>query len=223
MAARVHWNAPMLFAAAIAGLFTGAGLIIAIGAQNAFVLRQGLQRRHVGKVVLTCMSADIALILAGVAGMGALVLQWPVLLHLLRYGGAAFLAVYAARAGLRAWRGQSALAAQGSAMPGARQVVLACLAFTMLNPHVYLDTMVLLGTLSTRYAGPARWAFAGGACVASVLWFCALGFGARLLQPVFRRPRAWQLLDALMAVFMLALCLLLLARPLPVGEALAGI
>lgn len=208
---------PMLLSAALAGLLAGAGLIIAIGAQNAFVLRQGLQRRYVGAVVLTCMLGDIALILAGVAGMGALVLQWPVLLQGLRFGGAAFLGGYALLAARRAWRGQGGLAAASGALPGARRVLLACLAFTFLNPHVYLDTMVLLGTLSTGYAGAARWAFAGGACVASVAWFSALGFGARWLQPVFARPRAWQLLDALMALFMAALCVLLLVRPLPGG------
>ena len=206
---------PMLLSAALAGLLAGAGLIIAIGAQNAFVLRQGLQRRHVGKVVLTCMLGDIALILAGVAGMGALVLQWPVLLQGLRFGGAAFLGGYALLAARRAWRGQPGLAAASGAVPDARRVLLACLAFTLLNPHVYLDTMVLLGTLSTRYSGQARWAFAGGACVASVAWFSALGFGARWLQPVFARARAWQVLDALMALFMGGLCLMLLLRPLP--------
>jgi L-lysine exporter family protein LysE/ArgO len=160
----------MWIAATVAGLLAGAGLIIAIGAQNAFVLRQGLQRRHVGTVVLACAGADIALILAGVGGMGALVMQWPLL--------------------------------------------LACLAFTLLNPHVYLDTVVLLGSLSTRYPGQLRWAFAAGACVASVAWFCTLGYGARLLQPMFRNPTAWRVLDAGVAVFMFCLATLLLLRPL---------
>lgn len=204
----------MWIAAAVAGLFTGAGLIIAIGAQNAFVLRQGLRRRHVGTVVLACMGADIALILAGVGGMGALVLRWPLLLQVLRFGGAAFLLAYGLRAALRAWRGGSALAATGGAADSRQQVLLACLAFTLLNPHVYLDTVVLLGSLSTRYPGHLRWVFAGGACVASVLWFCALGYGARLLQPVFRRAAAWRLLDAAVAAVMLGLALLLLLRPL---------
>lgn len=204
----------MWITAALAGLFAGAGLIIAIGAQNAFVLRQGLQRRHVGVVVLACMGADITLILAGVGGMGALVLQWPLLLQVLRFGGAAFLGWYALQAGLRAWRGGSALAAASSEGGNRRQVLLACLAFTLLNPHVYLDTVVLLGSLSTRYPGELRWAFAGGACVASVLWFCGLGYGARLLQPLFRNPNAWRVLDAGIALFMASLALLLLLRPL---------
>lgn len=205
----------MWIAATLAGLFAGAGLIIAIGAQNAFVLRQGLQRRYVGMVVMACMGADIALILAGVGGMGALVLQWPLLLQVLRFGGAAFLLCYGLQAGLRAWRGGSALAAADASGGGSRrQVLLACLAFTLLNPHVYLDTMVLLGSLSTRYPGDLRWAFAAGACVASVTWFCTLGYGARLLQPVFRRPGAWRVLDAGVAVFMFCLATLLLLRPL---------
>ncbi|QZN82040.1 LysE/ArgO family amino acid transporter [Stenotrophomonas sp. DR822] len=204
----------MWIAAALAGLFAGAGLIIAIGAQNAFVLRQGLQRRYVGMVVLACMGADTALILAGVGGMGALVLQWPLLLQVLRFGGAAFLLCCGLQAGLRAWRGGSALAAADASGGSRRQVLLACLAFTLLNPHVYLDTMVLLGSLSTRYPGDLRWAFAAGACVASALWFCGLGFGARLLQPVFRNAAAWRLLDAGVAAFMLCLALLLLLRPL---------
>lgn len=152
----------MWITAFAAGLFAGAGLIIAIGAQNAFVLRQGLQRRHVGRVVLACAGADVALILAGVGGMGALVLQWPLLLQALRFGGAAFLLWYGVQAGLRAWRGGSVLAAAEAQAGSARQVLLTCLAFTLLNPHVYLDTVVLLGSLSTRYPGDLRWAFGAG-------------------------------------------------------------
>lgn len=204
----------MWIAATVAGLLAGAGLIIAIGAQNAFVLRQGLQRRHVGTVVLACAGADIALILAGVGGMGALVMQWPLLLQVLRFGGAAFLLWYGLQAGLRAWRGGGALAADDAHGGSRRQVLLACLAFTLLNPHVYLDTVVLLGSLSTRYPGELRWAFAAGACVASVAWFCTLGYGARLLQPMFRNPTAWRVLDAGVAMFMLCLATLLLLRPL---------
>ncbi|PJL57053.1 amino acid transporter [Stenotrophomonas maltophilia] len=207
----------MWIAATVAGLFAGAGLIIAIGAQNAFVLRQGLQQRHVGRVVLACAGADIALILAGVGGvggMGALVLQWPLLLQVLRIGGAVFLLWYGLQAGMRAWRGGSALAAGDVDGGDRRQVLLTCLAFTLLNPHVYLDTVVLLGSLSTRYPGNLRWAFAAGACVASVAWFCTLGYGARLLQPVFRRPAAWRMLDTGVAIFMFCLATLLLLRPL---------
>jgi len=204
----------MFLAAASAGFVAGAGLIIAIGAQNAFVLRQGLQRRHVGLVVAVCLLGDIALIVAGVAGIGALVNEWPALLQTLRFGGAAFLGLYGLMAAQRAWRGTSALAPTGADAGDWRRALLACLAFTFLNPHVYLDTMVLLGSLSTRYPDAARWAFAAGACTASLLWFTSLGYGARLLLPVFRSPHAWRVLDALMAVFMLVLCLLLLLRPI---------
>jgi L-lysine exporter family protein LysE/ArgO len=201
-------------AAATAGFFASAGLIIAIGAQNAFVLRQGLQRRHVGLVVAICMLGDIALILCGVAGIGALIDQWPALLQALRFGGAAFLGAYGLMAAYRAWRGSGALAPTTAGETDWRHVAWACLAFTFLNPHVYLDTMVLLGGLSTRYPGMTRWAFATGACTASVLWFSTLGYGARLLLPVFRNPLAWRVLDGLIAVFMLLLCLLLLLRPI---------
>lgn len=204
----------MFLAAASAGFVAGAGLIIAIGAQNAFVLRQGLQRRHVGLVVAVCLLGDIALIVAGVAGIGALVNEWPALLQALRFGGAAFLGLYGLMAAQRAWRGRSALAPTGADASDWCRALLACLAFTFLNPHVYLDTMVLLGSLSTRYPDAARWAFAAGACTASLLWFTSLGYGARLLLPVFRSPRAWRVLDALMAAFMLVLCLLLLLRPI---------
>jgi len=204
----------MVFSSAAAGFVTSAGLIIAIGAQNAFVLRQGLQRSHIGLVVAVCMFSDAALILSGVAGMGALVLAWPQLLQVLRFGGAAFLACYGLLAAQRAWRGTGALVAGQGQVQSRRSVLLACLAFTFLNPHVYLDTMVLIGSLSTRYPGAAQWAFALGACLASVVWFSALGFGARLLQPVFRNPHAWRVLDGCIAAFMLALCLLLLLHPL---------
>lgn len=204
----------MFLHALLAGFVAGAGLIVAIGAQNAFVLRQGLKRQHVGLVVAVCALGDIVLIALGVAGIGALVQQWPGLLQGLRYAGAAFLGVYGFMAAQRAWRGAGALLVQGQGLQGWRRVLLTCLAFTFLNPHVYLDTMVLLGSLSTRYPGALRWAFALGACVASVTWFCSLGYGARLLQPVFRAPRAWRVLDACIAVFMLVLCVLLLSRPL---------
>ncbi|MES2246441.1 MAG: LysE/ArgO family amino acid transporter [Pseudomonadota bacterium] len=204
----------MLLSATVAGFVTGAGLIIAIGAQNAFVLRQGLQRSHVGLVVAVCALSDIALILLGVAGIGALVLEWPQLLQVLRFGGAAFLAWYGLLAAQRAWRGAGALAPDQGNEKSMRRVLLACLAFTFLNPHVYLDTMVLVGSLSTRYPGMVQWAFGLGACLASAVWFAALGFGARLLQPIFRKPQAWRVLDGCIAIFMLTLCLLLLLHPL---------
>lgn len=204
----------MFVAAASAGFLASAGLIVAIGAQNAFVLRQGLQGRHVGTVLAICMFGDIVLILSGVAGIGALVEAWPGLLQMLRFGGAAFLAVYGALAARRAWHGSGGLAPTDAPVASRARVALACLAFTFLNPHVYLDTMVLLGSLATRYPGPSRWMFAAGACSASVTWFAILGYGARLLLPVFRNPLAWRVLDAVIAAFMLALCLTLVLHPL---------
>jgi len=197
-----------------AGLAAGAGLIVAIGAQNAFVLRQGLRRQYVGPVVLICIVADAVLILAGVSGMGLAIKQLPGLAAWLRYAGSAFLAIYGLLAARRAWQGESGLrpAEQGVASLG--RVLLTCLAFTLLNPHVYLDTVVLLGSLSTRYADGGNWSFGWGACTASLLWFCALGFGARLLLPWFRAAAAWRVLDGLIALLMLALSAVLLLQPL---------
>jgi len=203
----------MDFAPYLAGLAAGAGLIIAIGAQNAFVLRQGLQRHYVGSVVAVCILADISLILLGVAGMGLAVQQHPGLLQWLRYAGAAFLVSYAAMAARRAWQGESGLQPAGDGTLSRGRVVLACLAFTLLNPHVYLDTVVLLGSLSTHYQGDERWVFAAGACTASVAWFLSLGYGARLLLPVFRSPVAWRVFDVAIALFMLTLAALLVCQP----------
>ncbi|WP_426269804.1 LysE/ArgO family amino acid transporter [Dyella kyungheensis] len=202
----------MISTAYLAGLAAGAGLIIAIGAQNAFVLRQGLQRHFIGSVVAVCILADVGLILLGVAGMGLAVKQHPSLLEWLCYVGAAFLAVYGMLALRRAWQGESGLQPVGNAALSRGRVVLACLAFTLLNPHVYLDTVVLLGSLSTHYAGNARWFFAAGASTASVLWFLSLGYGARLLLPVFRSPLAWRVFDVAVAVFMLTLAVVLLRQ-----------
>lgn len=204
----------MYLTATVAGFAASAGLIIAIGSQNAFVLRQGLMQRHVRLVVATCALSDIALILCGVAGIGAVVREWPALLEALRFGGAAFLILYGLMAARRAWRGSASLTIDSGKPTRGSQVLLTCLAFTFLNPHVYLDTMILLGGLSTQYAGATRWAFAVGACLASVTWFSALGYGSRMLLPVFRNPIAWQVLDALVACFMLSIALLLLLGPL---------
>ncbi|MEW5298070.1 MAG: hypothetical protein WDW36_001232 [Sanguina aurantia] len=201
----------MSSAAYLAGLGTGASLIMAIGAQNAFVLRQGLQRRHVGLVVAICVLADVSLILVGVAGMGLVVQRHAGLLQWLRYIGAAFLLGYGMLAAWRAVRGSSGLQPTISELDGSRwRVALACVGFTLLNPHVYLDTVVLLGSVSTRYAGTAHGWFAVGASTASVLWFAALGYGARLLLPWFRSPLAWRLLDAFVALLMLMLAATLL-------------
>ncbi|MBB6241513.1 LysE/ArgO family amino acid transporter [Rhodanobacter sp. MP1X3] len=201
----------MSSAAYLAGLGTGASLIIAIGAQNAFVLRQGLQRRHVGLVVAICTLSDVTLILLGVAGMGLAVQQHAGLLQWLRYIGAIFLLGYGLLAAWRAWRGTSGLQPTSGDIDADRwRVALACLGFTLLNPHVYLDTVVLLGSVSTHYAGDAHWWFASGAATASVVWFTGLGYGARLLLPWFRSALAWRLLDAFVAVLMLVLASVLL-------------
>lgn len=204
----------MSFTAYLAGLAAGAGLIIAIGAQNAFVLRQGLQRSFIGSVVLVCVLADVSLILLGVGGMGLAVKQHPDLLQWLRYAGAAFLAAYGMFALKRAWQGESGLQPAGNAASSRGRVVLACLGFTLLNPHVYLDTVVLLGSLSTHYDGQGRWLFAAGASSASVMWFLSLGFGARVLLPIFRSPFAWRIFDVAVAAFMLALAAALLFQPM---------
>jgi len=195
-----------------AGLAAGLSLIVAIGAQNAFVLRQGLRREHVLPVVLVCAASDLVLIAAGTAGLGALVSGAPVLLAVVRWGGAAFLLVLAALAARRALRPGNLDPAAGAGATSARSAVGTSLALTWLNPHVYLDTVLLLGSLAAGYTaahgagavgtGAARWLFGAGAMVASVVWFTALGYGARLLAPVFARPGAWRVLDGAIAVVM---------------------
>jgi len=179
--------------AVTAGFALGLSLILAIGAQNAFVLRQGLRREHVWPVVLVCACSDAVLVAAGVAGFGALAEAVPGLERVMRYGGAAFLLAYGARAFAAAWRGGAVLEA-GAGAGSLRRAVLTCLALTWLNPHVYLDTVVLLGSISAQYED--RLGFGIGAVCASFVFFVALGFGARLLAPLFRRPVSWRVLDA---------------------------
>jgi len=194
---------------ALQGFLLGLGLILAIGAQNAFVLRQGLRGEHVLLVCSACALSDAVLIVAGVAGFGALVAAAPWIDPLFRFGGVAFLLVYGLRALLAAWRFDGeALQAAKQAAPSWRAALATCLAFTWLNPHVYLDTVVMLGSVSSRYASQ-RPAFAAGAVLASFVFFFSLGYGARLLQPVFARPRAWQVLDVAIGVVMLSLAALL--------------
>lgn len=191
-------------AALLAGLGTGLSLIVAIGAQNAFVLRQGLRREAVGPVVLVCAVSDTALILAGVGGVGALLERAPALVEVVRWAGAAFLAVYGLLAARRAVVGGRLDVDERGGRTSVWPVVAAALALTWLNPHVYLDTVLLLGSVATSY-GDAREAFAVGAVVGSWIWFAGLGYGARVLRPVFARPQAWRVLDAAVAVVMLAL------------------
>ncbi|MEX5271619.1 LysE/ArgO family amino acid transporter [Kocuria sabuli] len=184
------------------GLMTGLALIIAIGAQNAFVLRQGIRREHVGVVVALCMASDAVLILGGTAGIGALVSRFPLALDVLRWGGAAYLAWWAVRSFVSALR-PSSLTAEGPRSRGS--VVATTLALTFLNPHVYLDTVVLLGSLANQHGPDARWVFAAGAVVGSLVWFSALGYGARALSGVLDSPRTWRVVDLVVGVVMLAL------------------
>ncbi len=193
-----------MFAAALAGYVLAISLIMAIGAQNAFILRQGLKREHVLILCLICALADTVLIAAGVAGLGTLVQQVQILLTTVTVGGSIFLFAYGFLAFRRALRPDALKAGAGPSLP-LRQAVAACLAFTFLNPHVYLDTVVLLGALSAVYEGQARLAYAVGACAGSFTWFFSLGYGARLLAPVFARPRSWQVLDILIGLVMWAL------------------
>ena len=207
--------AELVIAAFLNGLFMSLVLIVAIGAQNAYVLRQGLRREHVSAVVLFCAASDAVLIGAGVAGMAQALKGRPLLATVLAGLGAAFLCAY----GLRAlWRSRQPGALQAAGPQGASlsraAVVAQAAGFTLLNPHVYLDTVLLVGSAGAQHAGPLKLWFVAGASVASALWFTALGFGARLLAPVFARPRAWQMLDALIGGTMLVLAAMLARRAL---------
>ena len=192
------------FVTMLAGLGFGLSLIIAIGAQNAFVLRQGLRREHVPVVVAVCALSDVVLIAVGVGGLGSLIEAAPWLLDTMRIGGAAFLLTYGLLAARRAWRPSTIDADPAGKPTSLRVAVTTCLALTWLNPHVYLDTVILLGSVAGTH-GDDRWWFGLGAAVGSILWFSALGFGARLLRPLFARPAAWRVLDALIAAVMLAI------------------
>ncbi|MDI1480367.1 LysE/ArgO family amino acid transporter [Polyangium sp. y55x31] len=195
--------------ALLEGLALGASLIIAIGPQNAFVLRQGLVRRHIGPIVAICALSDAGLILVGAAGVGSLVNASSGVFTVLALGGAAFLTWYGISAMRRALA-PSSLQTDNEAGGSLRQAVMTVLALTWLNPHVYLDTVVLLGGISGRYPLETRVFFACGAMLASLVWFAALGYGARLLAPIFRRPLAWRILDSLIALVMFTIAARLL-------------
>lgn len=183
----------------LAGFGTSIALIAAIGAQNAFVLRQGMRREHVWAVVATCAAADALLISLGVGGLGAAAAASPAVVTVARWCGAVFLVGYAVVAARRALRpGGADLGTGGPA--ALRTVLLTCLAFTFLNPHVYLDTVLLIGAVASQH--PSRWMFAAGAVAASVVWFTALGGGARWLAPVLSRPTGRRVLDGAIAVVM---------------------
>ena len=193
----------------VQGGLLGFSLILAIGAQNAFVLRQGLRGEHVLLVCLVCAVSDAVLISVGVAGFGALVTRLPWIEFVFRYGGAFFLLVYALRSFRSALSSGLGMQVDGGAERSWQRVLLVCLGFTWLNPHVYLDTMMLLGAASTAYPG-ARLSFALGAILSSFVFFFSLGYGARLLQPVFARPLAWRWLDAVIGTVMLFIAIVLI-------------
>ncbi|GAB5904529.1 LysE/ArgO family amino acid transporter [Mycobacteroides chelonae] len=189
------------------GFLTGMSLIAAIGAQNAFVLRQGIRSEYVLPVVAVCITGDFLLIAAGIGGLGGLIAATPSLLTVAKVGGAAFLICYGLLAARRALRPGTLVPAESNpARLGA--VLMTALAITFLNPHVYLDTVVLLGSLANAHKD-ARWLFGAGALIASVVWFVGLGFGARHLAGLFQRPGTWRVLDAVIAVVMITLGLTL--------------
>jgi L-lysine exporter family protein LysE/ArgO len=192
---------------ALSGFAFSLSLIVAIGAQNSFVLRQGLRREHVATVVVICSVSDVALIAAGVAGMGALIRRVPHLLTVVEIAGAVFLLGFGLLALRRALR-PSALAAATGVTTSLRATIVTTLALTYLNPGVYLDTVILLGSVANSHGD--AWAFAAGAGIGSVAWFVALGYGARALSPLFARPNAWRVLDLVIAAVMLAIAVRLL-------------
>jgi L-lysine exporter family protein LysE/ArgO len=198
-------------AAFVQGWLMMAGLIVAIGAQNALVLRQGLARAHVGAVVAFCTVSDIVLIVAGVYALGRLATASPAALDAMRYGGAAFLLWCAWRAARRAWAGGDALGSQGPAT-GLAATVATTAALTWLNPHVWLDTVVLLGAVGAQQPAALRAPFALGASTASAMWFSALGFGAAALAPRLAHRATWRVIDTGVAAVMAAIALQLLLQ-----------
>ncbi|PSL22091.1 LysE/ArgO family amino acid transporter [Shimia abyssi] len=189
--------------AGLAGFLLGFSLIMAIGAQNAFVLRQGLRGDYVLSLVLTCALSDALLITAGVAGFGALIAANPWALNLVRWAGAAFLFVYGAMNFRAAWVGGGKLEDKGGTAGSLKGAISTCLLLTWANPHVYLDTVVLLGGISAQYE--LQWAFGVGAAISSFVFFFMLGFGARFLRPVFTSARAWRTLDVFVGITMWAI------------------
>lgn len=198
-----------MIAAGLTGFGTGLSLILPIGAQNALVLRQGLLRAHVFWVCLVCSFSDAALIVAGVQGFGAITTRFPAFVTVLTWGGAAFLLVYGFLRFVSAYKGSVGLE-PGQTTQSLRSAILTCLAFTWLNPHVYLDTLGLIGAISTNFDGPFRTSFMLGAVVASFTFFFALGYGARALAPVITSPRAWVFIDIAIGTLMWTLAVGLL-------------
>jgi len=189
------------------GLLTGLSLIIAIGAQNAFVIRQGLTRSHVFLVVAICAIADLSLIWLGVAGLGALVTSLPWLLEVIRWFGVAYLGWFGFKSARAAFKNES-LDAAGAAEQSRAKVATTVLALTFLNPHVYLDTVILLGSIGNQF-GSDKWYFATGASVASILWFTTVGYGAKAASRLMSKPVFWRILDSVIAVVMFSIALAL--------------
>ncbi|NVK34952.1 MAG: amino acid transporter [Rhodobacteraceae bacterium] len=192
-----------MFTTALSGFGLGLSLITAIGSQNAFVLRQGLRGEYVFWICLVCAVSDAALILIGVTSLSTVTRIFPAVESALRYAGAAFLTLYGARSALSAWRGGNSL--EGANTPGTgsslKSALIVVFLLTFLNPHVYLDTVLLLGSIASQYPGEEL-IFGAGATTASFLFFFSLGYGAQLLRPVFQTPLAWRILDALIALVM---------------------
>lgn len=191
-----------------AGFLTGLSLIVAIGAQNAFVLRQGLRRQHVLPVVLICAFSDALLIVLGIAGLGAAINSVPLLLEVFRYGGAAYLLWFAIGAIRRAIK-PSALVESEQQVDSLRQTIVTAVALTYLNPHVYIDTVLLLGSIANQFED--RWLFGVGAASASFVWFFTLGFGASWLGKYVKKPVFWRILDVFIAVVMITIAAMLLS------------
>lgn len=185
------------------GLLLGLSLIMAIGSQNAFVLKQGIKREHIFFICLFCAVSDALLISAGVAGFGAVTARYPQLVNIAKLAGVLFLLGYGLQSLYASMRLSHALTAEGQVVTSLKKALLLCFGFTWLNPHVYLDTLVLVGMVST--GANNKLVFASGAVSASLLFFFALGYGARLLKPVFAQPKAWNILDALVGILMLYL------------------
>ena len=200
---------PTLLAPLIAGFLLGGSLIIAIGAQNAYVLKLGIQKRHVFAVVMICALSDAVLIILGVAGFGTLVQSSPNLLTAVTIFGAIFLTIYGAQAMARAIN-PGKLQAANATQTSLTSAVVTVLSLTFLNPHVYLDTVVLLGGISAQYVGDSRIAFGVGATTASFVWFFGLGYGARFLAPIFAKPRSWQILEFFIAIIMWSIAIKLI-------------
>lgn len=195
------------------GMFLGASLIVAIGLQNAFILRQGIKRTHVLPAVLTAATIDMFLIGIGVLGFGYLIEQHPELIKWVTWGGATFLLIYGAKSFYSALNPEKLEDEQAAGLlkqGGAKEIILIIMGISLLNPHVYLDTVVLIGGLSASYGDVGKYYFGAGAMIASFIWFFALGYGARLLTPLFAKPRAWQILDILIGLTMWAIALSLI-------------